>query len=882
MNFNSKETLTDKKRKHEKILKFENEIPPELEILLNTNPTYGLTAYEHAERLEKFGRNEIKGRKRNPFLHFFSFFTGSIAYLIEIALILTGITRDWVNFGIILLLLFVNAFVGWFEESKAESTVEALKNTLAIKTKVWRSGNLIDVDSSTLVPGDIIIVRLGDIVPADAVLLGIGVDGSRTEVDLMLDQAGLTGESLPVVKTKGDTIYSSSIVKQGQMTAVVVKTGTSTFIGKAASLISLTDKQSHFQKTIEIIGNILLWTTVIIIIVVFSFLILKRKLNDGIISKKDILDTLEDILIFTISAIPIGLPTVLSVTMTVGSKQLAKKHVIVKRLAAVEEMASISVLCSDKTGTLTLNELTFDKPFLKKDFNEEELLFFSYLAAEPGTTDPIELAVRTAATTKVPMLKNLSSHNVPGYKVVSFLPFNPSTKMTQATIKNLKAQESFRVAKGAPQVIINLCGGDEEATDAVNEFAYRGLRALGVAINYFDVEDKWMLVGMISLLDPPRPDSAETIARREELGISVKMITGDQQVIAKEVARRLGMQRTILDASLLINPLESEETITERCIAADGFAHVIPEHKFRVVELLQNKGILVAMTGDGVNDAPALKKANVGIAVHGCTDAARAAADIVLLKPGLSTIIDGILTSRAIFQRMRSYTLHRIASTVHFLLFFFFVTLWLSWQMSSFLLILISILNDAATIIIALDNSEVSQKPDKWRIGQLITLSVILGVCLCLLTFGIFFVARDIYGIPTYNNLEPISGTLDNRMQSIIYLNISSAPMFQIFFTRLTSFFFKNLPSLSFFSIIMATQLIATIICSVGIEGMVQKIGFKWGLSLLAISRKLQRKKEKEAIKTRVSRNVSKVRNVVRVISMIPVLKNHMAKRRIH
>ncbi|PVU98768.1 hypothetical protein BB559_001303 [Furculomyces boomerangus] len=221
MNFNSKETLTEKKRKHEKILKFENEIPPELEILLNTNPTYGLTEYEHAERLEKFGRNEIKERKRNPFLHFFSFFTGSIAYLIEIALILTGITRDWVNFGIILLLLFVNAFVGWFEESKAESTVEALKNTLAIKTKVWRSGNLIDVDSSTLVPGDIIIVRLGDIVPADAVLLGIGVDGSRTEVDLMLDQAGLTGESLPVVKTKGDTIYSSSIVKQGQMTAVV-------------------------------------------------------------------------------------------------------------------------------------------------------------------------------------------------------------------------------------------------------------------------------------------------------------------------------------------------------------------------------------------------------------------------------------------------------------------------------------------------------------------------------------------------------------------------------------------------------------------------------------------------------------------------------------
>ncbi|PVU96063.1 hypothetical protein BB559_002512 [Furculomyces boomerangus] len=770
------------------------DIPPELEALLHTDPMHGLTEEEHAERLAKFGFNEIEEKKRNPFLHFLSFFTGSIAYLIEISFVLTAIVGDWINFGIIGGLLIINALIGWFEENKAGAALDALKNTLALKSKVWRAGKLIEVDSKTLVPGDVIVIRLGDIVPADARLLGIGVDGAATEVDLLIDQAALTGESLPVNKNKGDTVYSSSIVKQGQMMAVVTKTGENTFIGRAANLIAITNEQVYKKSQPDL----------------------------NVSTTKLVLDALRDVVVLTVAAIPVGLPTVLSVTMAVGAKQLAKKQVIVKRLTAIEEMASVSILCSDKTGTLTLNKLTFDEPYLKPGYTKENLLFYSYLSAEPGANDPIELAVRTAATANVPILQNLTDHTVPGYKVTSFLPFNPSTKMTQATILNLETNQSFRVSKGAPQVIVKLVGGDNEATQAVNDLARRGLRALGVAITKPDSLEEWMLVGMISLLDPPRPDSAATIAKCHDMGVTVKMVTGDQLIIGKEVAHRLGMQRAILDATKLVDPNVTEEQLTDRCIHADGFAQVIPEHKYRVVELLQNRGILVGMTGDGVNDAPALKKANVGIAVHDCTDAARAAADIVLLAPGLSTIVDGILTSRAIFQRMRSYALYRITSTVHFLLFFFTITLALRWQMDPILLILIAI----------------SQKPDKWRIGQLITLSIILGSLLCALTYAVFFVAHDVFGVPIISTIDLPSNKVpyDKQMQSIIYLNISSAPHFTIFSTRLSGFFWENLPSPMFFTAIMATQIFATIIVSVGLGNLVQAIGWAWGFSILGIS----------------------------------------------
>jgi H+-transporting ATPase len=471
---------------------------------------------------------------------------------------------------------------------------------------------------------------------------------------------------------------------------VVTKTGIHTFIGRAANLIAITNEEGHFQKVIAKIGNVLIWSTVVLVLIILIYqLVHFRGTPDGEWKK-----VLEHCLVLTVAAIPVGLPTVMSVTMALGAKQLASKQVIVKRLTAVEELASVSVLCSDKTGTLTLNELTFDEPWLCNGYTADDILLYSYLAAEPGANDPIEFAVRRAAEGSLEVLKSRppKSLDVPGYKVTAFQPFNPTTKMTEATILDLATNQSFRVAKGAPQVITKLAGGSNDAVNAVNSLARRGLRALGVAKTVPGDLNKFELVGMISLLDPPRPDSAATIRDCNLLGVDVKMITGDQLIIAKEVGARLGMGRVILDANHLVDPTKSEDEVTEHCRRADGFAQVIPEHKYRVVELLQNKGYLVGMTGDGVNDAPALKKANVGIAVEGCTDAARSAADIVLLAPGLSTIIDGVKTSRAIFQRLRSYALYRITSTIHFLLFMFIITMVENWNMPAILLIMICVL----------------------------------------------------------------------------------------------------------------------------------------------------------------------------------------------
>ncbi|KAF9927415.1 hypothetical protein FBU30_003273 [Linnemannia zychae] len=796
------------------------EISPELEALLKTDPLKGLTDDEVLRRRETFGRNELVEKKTHPLIKFLSYFTGAIAYLIEIAVICSAIVGDWADFGIILALLFVNATIGFVEEAKAESALDALKQTLALKTRCWRNGHLVELDTSELVPGDVIVLRLGDIIPADGRLLGIGATGEATEGDLQVDQSALTGESLPLSKNKGATVYSSSIVKQGQQMAVVTKTGGDTFIGRAAGLMAVAPEEGHFQKIINRIGNFLIYITVILVVIIMAYLlVVDRGTPDGEFKK-----VLERVLVLTIAAIPVGLPTVMSVTMAMGAKELAVRKVIVKRLTAVEEMASVSVLCSDKTGTLTLNELTFDEPYLTNNYTSEDILLYSYLAAEPGANDPIEFAVRTAAEEQLDILKNRThKHEVPGFKVTSFLPFNPSTKMTQATVMSYNSQESFKVAKGAPQVIIRLVGGDNDAVRAVNSLAKRGLRALGVARTKPGSLEEYELVGMISLIDPPRPDSAETIRRCNEMGVDVKMITGDQQIIAKEVAHRLGMGRVILDAGHLVDPSKSDEEITEHCIRADGFAQVIPEHKYRVVELLQNRGILVGMTGDGVNDAPALKKANVGIAVHGCTDAARSAADIVLLAPGLSTIVDGLMTSRAIFQRMRSYALYRITSTVHFLMFFFCITMALKWHMKPILLILICILNDAATLVISVDNAKISIYPDKWRIGQLIFLSVVLGALLTALSFAHFFIADRIFNVSAA------------KLEAIMYLHISSAPHFVIFSTRLSGYFWENMPSPIFFIAVMGTQVFAMLICVYGVI-VGEAIGWGWGTAVIVIS----------------------------------------------
>ncbi|KAJ3342797.1 hypothetical protein HDU93_000927 [Gonapodya sp. JEL0774] len=831
-----------------------DEISPELEALLQTNPLEGLTTAESSARLVTWGKNEIPEQKTNPFLKFGAYFWGPLPWLIEVACVVSGVVKDWIDFGIILALLFVNACIGYFEEAKAESALDALKNTLALKSRVWRDSRLIEIDSTELVPGDIVALRLGDIIPADVRLLGLSTTGEPSTAPLQIDQSALTGESLPVVKDKGAIAYSSSTVKQGQMLGVVVKTGINTFIGRAANLISITNEQGHFQKIVNTIGNFLILITLVMVLIIMFVRLFGPK-------KMSFLSALEEVVVLTIAAIPIGLPTVMSVTMAVGAKELSHKNVIVKRLPAIEEFASVSVLCSDKTGTLTLNQLQFDVPWLPVrsaaasaflhvpeggKYTNEDLLLASYLASEAGTHDAIEKAVRTAAEQQVGVLASKESHDhgVPGYHISAFIPFNPTSKYTEATVREISSGKQFRVIKGAPHVIIHLSGENHEADKAVIEFASRGLRALGVARTYDDAMEKFELVGLISLLDPPRPDSGDTIRECERLGVNVKMITGDQQIIAKEVALRLGMQRTILDAHKLIDPTKSEDEIADRVEKADGFAQVIPEHKYAVVEYLQKRGKLVGMTGDGVNDAPALKKANVGIAVEGCTDAARSAADIVLLSSGLSTIVDGIKASRAIFQRMRSYAVYRIASTIHFLLFFFVTLLAFDFSLPPRLIILIAVMNDAATLVIAIDNTKISQKPDKWRsahylgvltfralsnhlmipVGQLLTLSFVLALGLVVISFAHYFIARDVFNVD------------EDHLHTIMYLQISSCPHFVIFSTRLPSWFWENRPSWLFIFAVGGTQVFAYFMSVFGIHGLNEGVGWAWSSVVISMS----------------------------------------------
>ncbi|KAJ3130199.1 hypothetical protein HK098_005446 [Nowakowskiella sp. JEL0407] len=824
------------------------ELDEELEKLLQTDPLKGLTAAEHAERLAKFGKNEIPEKKQSPILKFLSYFVGSIAFLLEFATIISAVVGKWVEFAILVVVLILNAIIGFVEEARAESALDALKNTLALKTRAWRDGVLTEVDSSLLVPGDVIALRLGDIIPADCRLLGIGVTGEETEGALQIDQSALTGESLPVSKKKNHIAFSSSIVKQGQMLAVVTKTGIHTYIGRAANLISMTNDVGHFQKIIGAIGNFLVVVTLVMVGILLLYITL--------VQKKGFLQALVQVLVLTVAAIPVGLPTILSVTMALGASELAKKKVIVKRLTAIEELASVAILCSDKTGTLTKNELSFDDPFLTvkgystgkttgEKYTASDILLTAYTCSEPGAQDAIESAIRFAAENKVEILKNRQggSHTIPGYKVNNFIPFNPNSKYTEATVTELQTGRKFRSIKGAPQVILRMCGGHEEGQKAVIDFAKRGLRALGVAITVDEEMTKFELVGMISLLDPPRDDSAQTIADCGQYGVSVKMITGDQLIIAKEVAYRLNMNRTILNAESLVDESIPEAALTERIEKCDGFAQVIPEHKYRVVELLQNKGHLVGMTGDGVNDAPALKKANVGIAVEGCTDAARSAADIVLLAAGLSTIVDGIKTSRAIFQRMRSYALYRIASTIHFLIFFFITVLVYNWALSDTLVLMITVLNDAATLVISVDNAQISKRPDKWRLGQLISLSFLLGALLTVISFAHFFVGVYALGYDyktiacAEERVKEPSLKCDFRLNSLMYLNISSCPHFVIFSTRVPTWFWTNIPHWLFIVVILGTQVVAMIMAIVGVPAFDgDPIGVAGGFIVIAIS----------------------------------------------
>ncbi len=759
---------------------------------LDTSPD-GLSQAEAVTRLATYGPNEIAEHTTNPLLTFLLYFWGPIPWMIEVAVILSGAVGHWPDFFIILVLLVANAAVGFSEERQAGSAIEALKAKLAITARVKRDGEWVTPPARELVPGDVIRLRLGDIVPADSRLL----DGDEIEVD----QSALTGESLPATCAAGDAVYSGSIIRRGEIGALVYATGTRTYFGKTAELVQDAHTVSHFQKAVLKIGNYL-----IVLAVAFVSIIVVVSVLRG----DPILTTLEFALVLTVAAIPVAMPTVLSVTMAVGARLLAKKQAIVSKLVAIEELAGVDVLCADKTGTLTQNSLTLGDPFAVTGVTAGEVVLAGALASRADNDDPIDLAV----------LGGLSdSDDLHPYTVTHFQPFDPVHKRTEATVTGGGAgASSFKVSKGAPQVILTLAANTATAGPAVdaavNDFAARGFRSLGVA--RADGDGDWRFLGVLPLFDPPRDDARTTIATARDMGVMVKMVTGDALAIAKETAAKVGLGTDILDAAGLGDVKKTETaTVAESIEAADGFAQVFPEHKYHIVDVLQQRGHIVGMTGDGVNDAPALKKADCGIAVSGATDAARAAAAIVLLSPGLSVIIDAVKESRKIFQRMNSYAMYRIAETLRVLLFVTLAILAFNFfPVTAIMIVMLALLNDGAILSIAYDKVHYKNEPEAWNMRLVLGIATVLGVVGPIAAFGLFYLGDRVFDLG-----HP-------RLQTLMYLLLSVAGHLTIFLTRTRGPFWSIRPARVLWMAVLGTQVIATLIAVYGL--FMTPLGWGW------------------------------------------------------
>ncbi|MBN1367087.1 MAG: plasma-membrane proton-efflux P-type ATPase [Dehalococcoidales bacterium] len=741
----------------------------------------GLSKVEAQQRLEKYGYNELPEKKENPLLKFLSYFWGPIPIMIIAAAALSGVLGHWPDLGVILVLLILNAVVGFREEHQAGNAIAALKKNLAIKAKVKRDGQWTNIESRELVLGDVVRLRIGDIVPADSRLL----DGDPVQVD----QSALTGESLPVQRKSGDVVYSGSILKQGEIDALVYGTGNGTFYGKTVQLVQSAENKSHLQRAVIRIADYLLIIAVVLAIIIVGVAF----------SRHDtVLVVLQFALVLTIAAVPVAMPAVLSVTMALGARVLALKKAIVTRLSSVEELAGIDILCSDKTGTLTQNKLTVGEPFTFGNISPEQLIFNAALASREEDQDTIDLAVLAGVK---------DSGKLKLYQVAHFQPFDPVHKRTEATV-NESEGHIFKVTKGAPQVILaldpNAASIRDEAEKAINDFAGRGFRSLGVART--DSKDQWHFQGIIPLSDPLRKDSKDTIEAAKKTGVKVKMVTGDQIAIAKEIGHQLNLGKNIVDASIF-GETKSHQVgqLADIIENADGFAQVFPEHKYHIVDVLQQRGHIVGMTGDGVNDAPALKKADAGIAVSGATDAARTAASIVLLKPGLSVIVDAIRESRKIFQRMTNYATYRIAETVALLGFLTLVILLFKiYPVTAIMIVLLAILNDGAILSIAYDNVRQSEKPDVWNMRQLLGIATVIGAFAMIRSFGIYYLGTYAF------NLDP------DTIRTMIYLNLSIGGHLTVFVARTRGPFWSVKPARILLIAVFGTQIIATFIAVYG------------------------------------------------------------------
>ncbi|KAM3310493.1 hypothetical protein ACQJBY_031274 [Aegilops geniculata] len=754
-----------------------------------------------------------------------------LSWVMEQAAIMTialanggGKPPDWQDFVGIIFLLLINSSISFVEENNAGNAAAALMARLAPKAKVLRDGCWTEEEAAVLVPGDIISIKLGDIIPADARLL----DGDP----LKIDQSALTGESLPATKGPSDGVYSGSTVKQGEIKAVVIATGVHTFFGKAALLVDSTDQVGHFQQVLTAIGNFCICSILmgICIEIIVMYPIQNRAYRPGI----------DNLLVLLIGGIPIPMPTILSVTMASGSHRLSQQGAIIKRMTAIEDMAGMDVLCSAKTGTLTLNKLSVDKNLIEvfeKGVTKDQVILMAARASRIQNQDAIDTAI-------LGMLGDPKEARA-GVQELHFRPFNHTDKRTALTYIDGDGK-MYRVSKGAPEQILNLAHNKSEIAQKVHavidKFAGRGLRSLGVA--YQDVPDgrkespgsPWHFVALLPLFDPPRHDSAETIQRALNLGVNVKMITGDQLAIRKETGRRLGMGTNMYPSSSLLGQNKDESIadlrVDDLIEKADGFAGVFPEHKYEIVKRLQARKHICGMTGDGVNDAPALKKADIGIAVADATDAARNASDIILTESGLSVIISAVLTSRAIFQRMKNYTIYAVSITIRVVLGFMLLALVWEFDFPPFMVLIIAILNEGTIITISKDRVKPSPLPDSWKLAKIFTTGVVFGAYLAMTTVIFFWAAYKTDFFPRVFHVRSLEKTAQDdfkMLASVVYLQVGTISQALIFVTTSQSWSFVERPGFLVVLAFLVTQLIATLIAVYADWAFTSIKGIGWG-----------------------------------------------------
>jgi H+-transporting ATPase len=753
---------------------------------LSVDTKTGLSEEEAQKRTSKFGFNEIPEKKESWIIKFLKKFWGLTAWMLELTMLVSFILGKYLDLYIIGALLLFNSILSFLQEEKASSVINSLKKSLQVEARVLRDGKWNTVPARELVPGDIVRVRTGDFVAADLKV----VTGK-----LESDQSALTGESMAVEKKENSVLYSGSIVKKGEASTIVLATGKKTYFGRTAQLVQIARPKLHME---EVISKVVTWLLAIVILLL-GLTILAQVARGG-----SLLEILPLTLILLVTAIPVALPAMFTLSMALGSIELAKQGVLVTRLTASEDVATMDTLCADKTGTITINRLTITNISPANGFAEEDVILYGALASQEANMDPIDLAFLTFARDK----KLLNQE----YEQKEFYPFDPRTKRTEAVVQ--RNNSSFRVMKGAVRKIAEFCGLKDEEIDklegSMGKLAGKGYRTLAVAIS--ENTEKPRLAGLVAMYDTPRPDSIKLIQELKNLGISVKMLTGDALPIAREIANKVGIGENIVKAPDLKKYAKENLTkASEIAEKSDGFAEIYPEDKYIIVKSLQSKSHIVGMTGDGVNDAPALKQAEVGIAVSSATDVAKGSASVVLTSEGLSSIVDLIKTGRMIYQRIISWILNKIIKTFTIVVFvtlsFMFTGVFV---VTAFDMVLLLFLTDFVTLSLATDKVRWSRKPNTWNITGLVEVAVVLGVITLIEHFGLLYIGLNYFGL---QSSIPELNTFAFEM-------LFFSGIFTIFMVRERGHFWNSAPSRTVLLAIMLDMIFVMVISTVGIPGL--------------------------------------------------------------